>query len=149
MTLTENYKAKMTLYISQMFRQIQFGTGGDSSNPYINTLDAPLSHTTLYTANVLPNDTTIEFTYSLQGNETGVTGQTIQEIGIFGLLPTTATETANMAKSQGAGLASGNKNYTTNDDYDAESTMLFRISIDPITIISGEVYDISVQIEVI
>ena len=148
--MTEFSKNKMALFISQMYRQIQFGTGGDSSNPYVNKLDAPLATTsTLYTTNILANDTTIDFTYSLLGNTTGIVGQTIQEIGIFGLLPTDANEMVEMAKTRGSIVVDGNKNFATAADYDVdELTMLFRIPIDPITIRSAEVYDIVVTLEV-
>ena len=63
--ITENTRNKLALFISQIYNEIQFGTGGDASNPYVNTLDAPLDHNTLSTSNILANDTTIDFTYSL------------------------------------------------------------------------------------
>ena len=147
--ITEFSKNKLALYVSQMYGQIKFGTGGDASNPYVNTLDAPLSHGLLTTSNILANDTTIDFTYSLLGTETGITGHTIQEIGIFGLLPTDADQTANMAKSTGSILTSNDKNYATAANYTVdELTMLFRIPIDPITIQSTETYDIVITLEV-
>jgi protein involved in ribonucleotide reduction len=148
--ITENSKNKLALFVTQMYRQIQFGSGGDASNPYVNTLDAPLATSaTLYTTNILANDTTIDFTYTLLGNTTGIVGQTIQEIGIFGLLPTDADQTANMAKSKGSIIVEGNQNWADHAAYTVdELTMLFRIPIDPITVQINEVYDIVVTLEV-
>jgi hypothetical protein len=133
--ITENTRNKIALFMSKAYTTIQFGSGGDASNPYVNVLDAPLSHGTLNTTNIMSNDTTIDFTYTLLGNTTGIQGQTIQEIGIFGSLPLDATETANMVS-------------TSTSSYSIESTMLFRIPIDPLFISSTETYDIVITLEV-
>tara|TARA_R110000751_G_scaffold258775_1_gene358139 strand:- start:620 stop:1027 length:408 start_codon:yes stop_codon:yes gene_type:complete len=133
--MTEFARNKTALFLSQTYNTIQFGTGGDSSNPYVNSLDAPLIHTTLGTTNIMSNDTTIDFTYVLEGNLDGIAGQTIQEIGIFGNLPTNATQTGLMVDT---GTAS----------YAVEATMLFRIPIDPLYINTNESYDITITMEV-
>lgn len=133
--MTEFARNKTALFISQIYNTIQFGTGGDASNPYVNSLDAPLNHASLSTTNIMSNDTTIDFTYTLLGNTTGIAGQTIQEIGIFGSLPTNATQTGLMVD-------------TSTDSYAVEATMLFRIPIDPLYINTNEQYDIMISMEV-
>jgi len=133
--MTEFARNKTALFISQIYNTIQFGTGGDASNPYVNSLDAPLNHASLSTTNIMSNDTTIDFTYTLLGNTTGIAGQTIQEIGIFGNLATNATQTGLMVD-------------TSTDSYAVEATMLFRIPIDPLYINTNEQYDIMISMEV-
>lgn len=132
--ITDFAKEKIARFLHQMFNEIQFGSGGDSSNPFVNVLDAPLNSATLSLTNIMSNDTTIDFTYELDGSTQEITGHTVQEIGIFGALPQN-DQFDEMANASGA-------SHTT------ESIMLIRIPIDPIQIKSGELYDIVITMEV-
>jgi len=133
--ITDFAKEKLARLLHEFFTEIQFGTGADASNPFVNSLDAPLNTATLTLTNVMSNDTTIDFTYELVGSTTGISEQTIQEVGIFGALPEN-DQFANV------GNADPGASYTT------ESIMLIRIPIDPIRVSASEVYDVVFTLEV-
>jgi hypothetical protein len=132
--ITQGAKEKLALFLHQFFDEIQFGSGGDSSNPYVNTLDVPITTSgTLTTTNIMSNDTTIDFTYTLSG--TTLNNDSVQEIGIFGQLPN-----------------DDRYDELDNTTYDpstmSESIMLIRIPIDPIIVKTAEQYEIVITMEV-
>ena len=78
--ITKNGRELLKEYIETTFTYYEVGTGGDSTNPNASALDSPLGSRGTLTK-VSAGDTTIDFTFTLQGSTH--TGQTIKEVGIF------------------------------------------------------------------
>ena len=85
MTVTEDAKKKVALFLKEFFTQANVGAGGDSTNPSSTDLDVPILTTKSTTANSTSDNSTIDFNLILSG--ASVTGHTLREFGIFGELP--------------------------------------------------------------
>ena len=85
MTVTEDAKKKIALFLKEFFTQADIGAGGSSTNPSATTLDVPILTTKLTTTNSTSDNSTIDFNAIISGAT--VTGNTIREFGIFGELP--------------------------------------------------------------
>jgi hypothetical protein len=85
MTVTEDAKKKVALFLKEFFTQANVGAGGDSTNPSSNDLDVPILTTKIDTANSTSDNSTIDFNLILSG--ASVTGNTLREFGIFGEMP--------------------------------------------------------------
>ena len=85
MTVTEDAKKKVALFLKEFFTQANVGAGGDSTNPSSTDLDVPILTTKIDTANSASDNSTIDFNLILSG--ASVTGNTLREFGIFGEIP--------------------------------------------------------------
>ena len=85
MTVTEDAKKKVALFLKEFYTQANVGAGGSSTNPSANTLDVPILTTLSTTSNTTSDVATVDFTVALAGSS--VTGNTLREFGIFGEMP--------------------------------------------------------------
>ena len=85
MTVTEDAKKKVALFLKEFYTQANVGAGGSSTNPSANALDVPILNTLSTTSNTTSDVATVDFTATLAGSS--VTGNTLREFGIFGEMP--------------------------------------------------------------
>tara|TARA_R110000803_G_scaffold7765_11_gene25033 strand:- start:1900 stop:2244 length:345 start_codon:yes stop_codon:yes gene_type:complete len=78
--ITKDGRELLKEHIISTFTHYEVGTGGDSTNPNASFLDSPLGTRGTVTK-VSAGDTTIDFTFTVQGST--FVGHTIKEVGIF------------------------------------------------------------------
>jgi len=153
--ITQKAKEKIARFISEYFDEINIGTGGDTSNPNLNNLDAPIFtpavRVTKLTTNTISDNTTIDFYRSFSGTE--LEGYSIKEIGIFGTLPAELLDFTNMeGVDGGTGYPAPGIPYRQKSGvaaYDIEEVMLTRINFEGIgPIASSDTLEIILTIEV-
>jgi len=85
--ITEKAKRKLALFLKEFYTKANVGSGGDSTNPNSNVLDAPMlaDASMVATSNSTSGNSTIDFTASISGAQ--LTGVTAREFGIFGDIP--------------------------------------------------------------
>ena len=79
--ITEKAKRKLALFLKEFYTKANVGSGGDSTNPNSNVLDAPMlaDATMVATSNSTSGNSTIDFTASISGAQ--LTGVTAREFG--------------------------------------------------------------------
>ena len=132
--ITDITKRKVTLFLKDMFTKANFGSGGNSTSPNATDLDVPILSTKATTTNSESDDTTIDFSASIDG--ASLQGNTIREFGIFSDTMPTDTQFDELRT-----LTS----YTTETD----DVMLARVNFDalgPFT--SSDILDFTFTMEV-
>ena len=78
--ITKQARAIMKADVISAYTHFEVGTGGDSTNPNANTLDAPLGNRATLTS-VSSGESSVDFSFTVQGST--FVGHTIKEVGIF------------------------------------------------------------------
>ena len=136
--ITEDAKKKVNLFLQTFFTTGNVGIGGDDTNPNANTLDVKLltANESLTVTNT--GDTSTDFKLSVMGSQ--LAASAVREFGVFGKLPTNATEFSDMY---------GGTDGTSTANYDVEDTMLARFPFEAIgPFNNSDQIDITLSVEV-
>jgi hypothetical protein len=79
--IVDEAKQKVALFLKNFYQRGNVGAGGNATFPTATDLDVPILSSNATTSNSLSDDTTIDFTLSINGGN--LLGNTVRELGIF------------------------------------------------------------------